>query len=155
MTATDKVEASIEAFKAALLLQPVMLPTAVPQVLILDGPPGPNQPDDIIAIGTRTEETTTPHALTGDRGPGSLLQDMVITCVISCFSGGDSASTVRKRAYQLLQAFHDAVNGDPTLGGVCFDAWVSHAEFDVVWEQGAKGPVCEGPVEITCRSIMT
>lgn len=154
-TATDQIEAAIAGFATLLRTQPVMLATATPQVLIVDGPPGLNQPDDIVAVGVRTEEQNTPHAMTGDRGPGSMAQDMQFDCVVSCFIGGDDAGKVRKRANQLVQAIHDAVNGDPTLNGSCYDAWVSHVELDVIWAPDAKGPVCEGPVEITCRSIMT
>lgn len=125
------------------------LTNANPGVLVIDGPPTTELPNDYVAVdisdsGPATQGTQDWAALGNRRKQ----EDYTIRCEASSWSGNTGAgsgdygmSGPRARAWQLFDACEAAIRADPTLGGVTGLRQAQVTEFDGTATQTPKGPV--------------
>lgn len=97
-------------------------------VLVCYDEPGPNQPDDIVAIGD-IAQTTEMHAYVGSGGQHWLIETYHVTVTVSVYRGGDDPSVPWKRAKVLSDAIDTLVRTDPTLGAAVTVAWPAASSF--------------------------
>jgi hypothetical protein len=118
-------------------------------VLICDGPPGPYQPDDIVAIGETIAVVTDVHAFVGSGGQHWLSESYTVSVTISVFRGADSVALTWKRAKALADSVDTAVRTDPTLGGAVQLAWPSKTLFTSGWTENHAGRIVTVEKEIS------
>lgn len=109
-------------------------------VLVTYGPPGPNQPDDIVAVmDVRGGQVM---ATMGNRSREETLD---IDVVISCYRGGGTEvqQTVTERAYALMASLEVYLKTtDPSIGGtVRSNAGIT--THDMTEDATTKGRVAE------------
>ncbi len=99
------------ALKAALV---AALTTLFPSpVLVTYGPPGTDEPDDIVSVLDVTVASAVDSPLMTGR-----TEEITVTVVFSCVSGDDDQQVVTERAYSMLGDFEDYLRStDPTIGG--------------------------------------
>lgn len=116
-------------------------------VLVSDGPPGPNQPDDIIVIGD-VDNNIEIAAVVGDGGQGWLVEryDLIIT--VSCYRGGDDNNEVFARAAELAGLVVEVVRQDPSLAATVLLAVPERWTSDSSWEASYKGRLVDIDVTI-------
>ena len=116
-TATSTVSAAVTAIITAINTQPAVTSTAIPPPLVSQGPPGLNQPDDMIIIGERIAQRYIPMTYRGDGGPGWLEEEYTVSVNVWCYRGGDDpvVNGVLARRYALVNAVNDAVRNDPEV----------------------------------------
>lgn len=124
-----------------------------PDVLVSYGPPGPNQPDDIIAVGTDIGAEEVPYQMVSGGGAGWLDETYDINIVVSVFRGGDEPRAVLERAYALADIVATVVRGDPSLGGAVVLAHPAGVAASTVgWDGDGKGRIVDLNITIRCRA---
>lgn len=98
-------------------------------VLVTYGPPGVNQPNNIVAVGMATRQPITRPTMGTNRSRDTHAD---IDIVISAYAPGDESvqqaacESCDDMAAQIEAYFR--VQGNETLGGGCRDAWVSNID---------------------------
>lgn len=121
-------------------------------VLVVYGPPGTYQPDDIIAVAFPVQGTFTALAMVGSGGAGWLREDYDVAVEISCFRGGDDAKSVFARAGQLAYAVADTVRSDPSIGDAVVQAMPAGFTWEQSWDPDHKGREVRVVVQISVTS---
>lgn len=121
-------------------------------VLVSYGPPGPNQPDDIVAIGTAVTIETVPIQMVGSGGAGWLDERYDVEIVISVYRGGDNGRGVLERAAALADLVVSVVRTDPSLGGAVVVAHPSVGSFVPSFDAEHKGRVVDATVNVSCHA---
>ena len=147
-TATSAVNAALTAIVSA-----VTASVNDTSVLITEGPPTLNQPDDLIVIGERINQQYAPHALVGSAGSGFLHETFQVSIVIDVFRGGDNFTTTRSRCMALSKLCDDAIRNDPTLAGSVYLAYPSDHSYEQLWEVDSKGTRVKCDMFIHCQAI--
>ena len=137
-TATSAVNAAIAGL-VSLVQAAVTTADPTNKVLVVEGPPGPNQPDDMVIIAERVNQTYDPHNLRGDMGSGALYEKIEISVHIDCYVGGDTFATARARCLVLSKAVDDAVRNDPTLSSSVLLSRPSSHSYEAMWDEDHKG----------------
>lgn len=149
--ATSTINAAVTALVAAITAS-----VNDTSVLVTEGPPSQNQPDDFITVGERISQTYTPHAMVGSGGSGFLHEEYDVFIHIDVYRGGDSFSTVRSRCLVLSKAVDDAVRNDPSLGlsssGLYLAFPQSHI-YEQTWDEDHKGTRCTCDLYVHCQAI--
>lgn len=120
-------------------------------VLVSYGPPGTNQPDDLIVVGNVTREIV-PYQMVGSGQAGWLDETYTIEVVASVFRGGDYGQVVLERASALADVVVAVVRTDPSLGGAVVVAHPSAVEYEQNWDPDHKGRTVDATVSIRCRA---
>lgn len=121
-------------------------------VLVQYGPPGPNQPDDIVAIGLDIDQESVPYQMVGSGQAGWLDETYTVDITISVFRGGDDPRAAHERAWTLKNAVDQVVRGDPTLGGAVLVSWPSGVSSRQDLEEQHKGRTVMLVQRVTCRA---
>ncbi len=123
-------------------------------VLISYGPPGTNQPNDIIAVMGFEAREVQPHSFVGGGGQHWLYETYEILIVVSVFRGGPTVNeSCFERAMTLLSAVETAVRTDPSLGGAVLESNPSHVDkSDAFYDSEHKGFVVELPLLVHCEA---
>lgn len=106
-------------------------------VLVSDGEPGLAQPFSIVAVNTEIRMPITRPTM----GTGRSREQVVeVDCVISVYvAGGAEAQSTANAGALALQRLFEAYfrTGDITLGGACYDAWVSYSRLvpSIAWSR--------------------
>ncbi|MEW2518131.1 hypothetical protein [Actinacidiphila alni] len=111
--------------------------------------PGPNQPDDIVAVGKVTRQIDV-NSLVGGGGAGWLDERYTVEITIDVYRGGDSAQAAYERGAALLDQVCAIVRTDPTLGGAVLTAHPVTSESDGDWDEEHKGFQSITTVPIEC-----
>lgn len=146
------IPASTMATAVGYLLDHITTAVNDPAVLVTYGPPGPNQPDDIIAVGTSVATETTPYQMVGSGQAGWLDERYDVVVVVSVYRGGDNGRTVLERAAVLTDMVVAVVRTDPSLGGAVIVAHPSVASFEPSFDAEHKGRVVDATVTISCHA---
>ncbi|BBB00575.1 hypothetical protein RVR_10574 [Actinacidiphila reveromycinica] len=107
-------------------------------LLICYDVPGPNEPEDIIAVGLVTR-TLDVNSVVGGGGKGWLDERYSIAVTIDCFRGGDDPAAVFDRASTLLDQTCAIVRTDPTLGGAVLVARPTTSQTEGEWDSDNLG----------------
>jgi hypothetical protein len=139
---------------AAMLYLLNQITTAVNDttVLVSYGPPGPNQPDDLVAVGTSVTRETVPYQMVGSGQAGWLDEHYDIDIVVSVYRGGDNGRTVLERAAALVDTVVSVVRTDPSLGGAVVVAHPSVSSWVPSYDLDHKGRVVDVTVIVSCRA---
>ena len=124
-------------------------------VLVTYGPPGTNQPRDIVAVMGFEARDVKPQAFVGSGAQHWLYESYEIEVIVSVFRGGatDIAESCFERAMTLLSAVETAVRNDPSLGNNVLEAYPQHvAKSDAFWDPEHKGFVVEMSLLIHCEA---
>lgn len=122
-----------------------------PAVLVSYGPPGPNQPNDLIVIGNVSREVV-PYQMVGSGQAGWLDETYTVDVVASTYRGGDNGRTGFERAAALADIVVSVVRNDPTLGGAVTVANPATVDYEQNWDDTYKGRVVDAIVSIRCRA---
>jgi len=120
-------------------------------VLVSYGPPGTNQPDDMIVVGNVNREVG-PIQMVGSGQAGWLDEIYTIDVIASVFRGGDNGQTVMERAAALADVVVAVVRTDPSLGGAVIVAYPTTVDYEQNWDDQHKGRVVDATVTIRCRA---
>lgn len=107
--------------------------TALPNVLVLDGPPvrGATTGTSVLAIGwdgtEEGDEAGTSSQEWAGIGNHARNENLTVTCYAESTSGETTAKTVRDAALAVVQAVETALRSDPQLGGALTGP--SYAQF--------------------------
>lgn len=115
--------------------------------LVCYGHPGTYQPACIIAVGSAVVQQAAPRQIVGSGGAGWVYETYRLQVTISCYQGGENTQQVQEAAYTCWQAVAGAVRADPSLGGLCIDAFPASYDMATSWEQEHMGVI----VEMTCE----
>lgn len=121
-----------------------------PAVLVSYGPPGPNQPDDIIVVGSVSREII-PWQMVGSGGAGWLDEIYTVDVVVSVYRGGDNGRVVMERACVLADIVVNVVRTDPSLGGAVVVANPAVVDYEPSFDGEHKGRIVDVTVSIRCR----
>lgn len=122
-------------------------------VLVSYGPPGPNQPDDMIIVGTDIGAEEVPYQMVGSGQAGWLDETYDVTIVVSVFRGGDNGRTVLERAYALAAFVATVIRTDPSLGGAVIVAHpMAVVSSEIGWDPDHKGRSVDLNITIHCRA---
>jgi hypothetical protein len=120
-------------------------------VLISYGPPGPNQPDDLIVVGA-VQRDIAPIQMVGSGQAGWLDERYDVEIVVSVYRGGDASRTVMERACALVDIVVAVVRTDPSLGGVVVVAHPTLVSYDPSFDADHKGRLVDATVTVSCRA---
>jgi hypothetical protein len=123
-----------------------------PAVLISYGPPGPRQPDDIVAINLGIDRMVVPYQMVGSGQAGWLDESYSIEVVVSVFRGGDDVRTAFERACTLADQVVYVVRSDPSLGGAVVVAHPEQSRYETGLEDDHKGLLVTVTIPIACRA---
>lgn len=118
-------------------------------LLVCYDDPGPNQPDDIVAIGA-VARTFESGSFVGNGGAGWLKERYTITVTIDVFRGGDDAQATYARAQVLADGVVAAVRSDLTLGGAVLTATPLADNSEGEWDPEHLGRHVTSTIEISC-----
>ena len=146
-------DSAITAIIAAVNTQPAVTQAGA-NILVQEGEPGPDQPEDIIIVGHGgIQQTTTKMTMVGSGGAHWLWETYRIGVQIEVFRGGDDPLTTRNRCKALADAVDTAVRTDPSLGGVVLTAFPSRHDFSSAeWEANGHGRIVSCHMEIECEA---
>ena len=123
-------------------------------ILVVQGEPGMDMPNDIIQIATSVRRTVVPEAMLGSYQLGSLEERYTITCNVSSWSGDPDPVAITARAYVLAGYIETAVRTDPTLGTVVLEAHPSGTDGgNATWTEDPVGRMCELTVSVDVVTI--
>lgn len=101
------------------------LTTNDPNVVVYDGFPGPNQPDNLIVVGGTPNNTVDGGQTYAGLGAQVKYEDYEVECFISCWVGGDDSqgqqgasdaqNTARNNAFLILAQIEAALKSDLRL----------------------------------------
>lgn len=118
-------------------------------LLVVFDQPGPNEPDDIVAIG-RVRRQLKAAAMVGGGGAGWLDEAYTVEIVIDVFRGSDSGQVAYSRATDLANAVIAIVRTDLTLGGHVIRSQPKGDDAEVEWDTEHGGKRACVTVEIEC-----
>jgi hypothetical protein len=118
-------------------------------LLVCFDQPGPNEPDDIVAIG-QVRRHLKVAAMVGGGGAGWLDESYSVTVVIDVFRGSDSGQVAYSRAMDLANAVIAIVRTDITLGGHVIKSAPTGDSAEVEWDSEHGGKRACITVEIEC-----
>lgn len=118
-------------------------------LLVCFDQPGPNDPEDIVAIGGVRRQLKV-AAMIGGGGAGWLDEHYTVSVVIDVFRGGDSGQVAYLRAMDLANAVISIVRTDLTLGGHVIKAVPTGDDAEVEWDSEHGGKHACVTVEIEC-----
>lgn len=143
MTAPASTIPEVKAYLVELITTAVNDPT----VLVCYDDPGPNQPDDIIAVRD-VEQTLAPFELVGGGGPGWLYETYKVEIVVDVYRGGDFPRLVFERACALVAIIENAIRADPSLASRVVTARPAGTHYASSWEDDGKGRTCAANMQI-------
>lgn len=111
--------------------------------------PGPDEPDDIIAVGTVTRQINV-NSMVGSGGAGWLDERYTIAVIIDVFRGGDDQAATFDRASTLMDQVCAIVRTDPTLGGAVLTARPVTSQTDGEWDSDNLGRHTVVTLDIDC-----
>jgi hypothetical protein len=129
-------------------LQPDPVNTRASLVVCYDIP-GPNQPDDIVAIGRVTRQINF-NSLVGGGGAGWLEERYALTITVDVFRAGDEDQAAYTRAAALSDAICAVVRTDPSLGGIVLTARPLSDDTEVEWDDAHMGKHATCELQIEC-----
>lgn len=145
-------DAAAAAVLAAVLTQPAVTQAGA-NILVQEGMPGPDQPEDILIVNTGVHQTAVPHWMVGSGGSGWLEETFRVGVRIEVYRGGDDAPATRTRCKALADAVDVAVRTDPSLGGAVLWAYpASHTFSAADWDSAGKGRLMSCEMEIECMA---
>lgn len=118
-------------------------------LLVCFDAPGPNEPDDIVAIG-RVRRQLKGASMVGGGGAGWLDEHYTVEVVIDVFRGSDSGQVAYARAMGLANAVISIVRTDLTLGGNVIKSQPKGDDAEVEWDSDHGGKRACVTVEIEC-----
>jgi hypothetical protein len=118
-------------------------------LLVCFDQPGPNEPDDIVAIG-RVHRQLSVGAMIGGGGAGWLDESYTVEIVIDVFRSNDSGQVAYSRAMDLAGAVIAIVRTDLTLGGHVIKSVPKGDTAEVEWDTDHAGKHATVTVEIEC-----
>lgn len=118
-------------------------------LLVCYDEPGPNEPDDIVAVGTVTR-TLDVNSMVGGGGSGWLDERYSVAVTIDVFRGGDDAAATFDRASLLLDQACAIVRTDPTLGGAVLVARPTTSQAEGEWDADNLGRHTVVTFDIEC-----
>jgi len=120
------------------------------QLRVVYDQPGTFQPDDIVAIGRVTRQTSV-SSMVGSGGAGWLEERYQVEVIIDVFrGGGDYSQQTFDRAMALTDAVCAVVRADPTLGGAVLVARPASSTHESELDEEHKGRHCVATLEIDC-----
>lgn len=123
-------------------------------ILVVQGEPGMDFPNDIIQIATDVRRTVIPEAFLGSYQTGSLQENYTISCLVSSYSGDPDPVAITSRAYVLAGYIETAVRTDPTLSTSVLEAHPSGTSGGLAtWTESPVGRLCELTVTIDVTTI--
>jgi hypothetical protein len=123
------------------------VPTA--RLLVCYDEPGPDQPDDIVAVG-KVHRTVSVNSMVGGGGAGWLEERYTLEIEIDVYRGNDDPQYVYQRSCDLADAAIAIVRADPSLGGHVLKARPQSTTHDVTWDDKHMGRHGTVTVEIEC-----
>jgi hypothetical protein len=111
--------------------------------------PGPNEPDDIVAIGRVRRQLQT-GAMVGGGGAGFLDEHYTVEIVVDVFRGSDSGQVAYTRAMDLANSVIAIARTDLTLGGNVIKSQPKGDDAEVEWDSEHGGKRACVTVEIEC-----
>lgn len=121
-------------------------------VLVSYGPPGTNQPDDLIAVGTSVARETVAYQMVGSGQAGWLNERYDLDIIVSVFRGGDNGQTVLERAAVLTDVVVAVIRTDPSLGGAVTVAHPSVSSYVPSYDQEHKGRLVDVTITVSCSA---
>lgn len=118
-------------------------------LLVCFDAPGPNEPEDIVAIG-KVRRQLNVAAMIGSGGAGFLDEHYTVEIVIDVFRGSDSGQVAYSRAMDLANAVIAIVRTDLTLGGHVIRSVPKGDDAEVEWDDEHAGKRACITVEIEC-----
>ncbi|MFF1597690.1 hypothetical protein ACFVYV_09360 [Streptomyces mirabilis] len=118
-------------------------------LLVVFDQPGPNEPDDIVAIG-KVRRQLNVGAMVGGGGAGFLDEHYTVEIIIDVFRGSDSGQVAYSRATDLANAVIAIVRSDLTLGGHVIKSQPKGDDTEVEWDTEHGGKRACVTVEIEC-----
>jgi len=118
-------------------------------LLVVFDQPGPNEPDDIVAIG-RVRRQLKVAAMIGGGGAGWLDESYTVEIVIDVFRSADSGQVAYVRATALADSVVALVRSDLTLGGNVIKSAPRSDDAEVEWDSEHGGKHACITVEIEC-----
>lgn len=113
-----------------------------------DGP-GPNLPDDIVAVGKITRHIDV-SSFVGGGGAGWLNESYTVEVSVDVYRGGDEDQAAYLRCSALVDAVIAVVRTDLTLGGAVVTARPITDVTEVAWDEAHMGRHATSTVEIQC-----
>ncbi|WP_298330354.1 hypothetical protein [Haloactinopolyspora sp.] len=100
-------------------------------VTVVDGYPGPNVPDQIVAVGGTPGPIITWHSAPAELGSNRREENYTIACVASVATGGeaDQERAARDALATIVAAIEAAIYANPTLSGTVRYAQIVHGLF--------------------------
>jgi hypothetical protein len=117
-------------------------------LVCVDGP-GPNEPDDIVSIGS-VNRTFEKGSFVGSGGAGWLRERYTITIEIDCYRGGDDPLAVAERAQVLADGVVAVVRSDLTLGGNVLISTPLSDDGSGEWDENHLGRHWTQTVTVSC-----
>jgi hypothetical protein len=111
--------------------------------------PGPNEPDDIVAIG-RVRRHLEVAGMIGGGGAGWLHEHYTVDIVIDVFRSSDAGQDAYSRAMTLANAVVAIQRTDLTLGGNVIRSVPKGDNAEVEWDSDHGGKHATVTVEIEC-----
>ncbi len=144
------------AFAAVDQLVTLFTGAVAADVTVVDGYPGPNIPEKIVAIGGTPGPIITWHSKPAELGANRREELYTITCVASVAYGGeaDQEATVRADLGTIIGALEAAIHANPTLSGTVRYAQIVHGLFagtDAVTAERGRMWTLTFDVECTAR----
>lgn len=112
------------------------------------GPPGQNQPGDVVSIGDVSDRQVVPWMMVGDGETGAFRETYHVTVVIDCYHGDADPQTLETRSLSLAAAVETFVRTDMTLGGLVLKAEPSQSSSSLAWTDNYGGLVSRIDVQI-------
>ena len=123
-------------------------------ILVVQGEPGMDMPNDIIQIATDVRRTVRPEAFLGGYQQGALEESYTISCLVSTWSGDSDPVAITSRAYVLAGYVESAVRTDPSLGTTILESHPSGTSGgQATWTEDPVGRLCELTVTIDVITI--
>lgn len=115
------------------------------KVWVYDGYPGPNQPEQIVAIGGSITPTVTDTQRWAQLGNLAIWEEYEIECIVATWVGGDdndasfepgdAQMVARHQAFQIFNAIAEALRADPNFaqqnGGQPLVLWCIPTRIEV------------------------
>ncbi|MDH6108863.1 hypothetical protein P3T36_002994 [Kitasatospora sp. MAP12-15] len=118
-------------------------------LLVCYDEPGPEQPDDIVAIGKVSRQLSL-GAMVGGGGAGWIDERYSVEITIDVYRGGDDSQGAYSRAAVLCDAICSIVRSDLTLGGNVITARPLSSTHEVAWEENHAGRQATTTLEVEC-----
>jgi hypothetical protein len=109
---------------------------AAETLLVVYGPPGQFQPDQIICVLNDVERPLTPLQVVGNGLAGYLTEEYVVPIVVDVFSGDDDPRTVYETCCTLTDVVIDVIRQDLSLGGRVSTGRPERVTYESDWSTG-------------------